>query len=456
MLKFDPAELSRRDMLKTTGNLAVTVASSQLLFSKAFASEENTINLALVGCGGRGSGAVADALSIDAGPIKLKAMADVFNGNLSLSYNAINGAFENKIDVPPERKFIGFDAYKQAMDCLKPGDVVILTTPPAFRWVHFQYAIQKGLNVFMEKPVTVDGPTSKKMLDLAEQASQKNLKCGVGLMCRHSPARQELFNRIQDGEIGELNLLRAYRMHGPEGSAFVPPYTGNISEVLYQVAHFHGFLWVSGGCFSDFYIHNIDECCWMKDDFPVTAQASGGRHYRDDYVDQNFDNYSVEYTFKDGCKMFVFGRTMPNVKQEFGTYVHGSKGCAVVCENGHFPAKTRIYSGQNFVRSKLAWQYPVKEGSPYKQEWADLIDAIRNDKPYNEVPRGVRSSLVTSMGRMAAHTGQEITFDELLNGDHEFAPGLSELTSDGPAPVQMTENGKYPIPAPGLKGKREY
>jgi len=448
--------LSRRDLLKTTTTAAVAMTATQLVLPKAYAKEENTIDLALVGCGGRGTGAIHDALSIEAGPIQLKAMADVFDKNLSNSLEALKSKHADRLDVSPERKFIGFDAYRQAMDCLKPGDIVVLTTPPAFRWVHFQYAIEKGLNVFMEKPVTVDGPTSKKMLELAEKASEKNLKVGVGLMCRHSTARKELFQRIQDGEIGDLNLLRAYRMHGPVGSAFVPPYTGMSPEVLYQIANFHGFLWASGGCFSDFYIHNLDECCWMKNDWPVKAQASGGRHYRGDYVDQNFDNYSVEYTFRDGCKLMLYGRTMPNVKQEFATYAHGSKGCAVVSEHGHFPAKSRTYSDQNFSKSKLIWQYPTKERSPYEMEWIDLVTAVRNDTPYNEVPRGVKSSLTASLGRMAAHTGQEITYDEILNCDHEFAPGIDKLHVDSPAPVQMTENGKYPIPAPGLKGKREF
>jgi len=456
MPDFGPASFSRRDLLKTTGKLVAAAAATQLVLPGAYASEENTIDLALVGCGGRGSGAINDALSIEGGPIKLKAMADVFDKNLSNSLKSLEGAHADKLDVTPERKFIGFEAYRQAMDCLKPGDIVVLTTPPAFRWIHFAYAIEKGLNVFMEKPVTVDGPTSKKMLELAAKASEKNLKVGVGLMCRHSTARNELFKRVQDGEIGDLNLLRAYRMHGPVGSAFVPPYRGEISEVLYQIAHFHGFLWASGGCFSDFYIHNMDECCWMKNDWPVKAQASGGRHYRGDFVDQNFDNYSVEYTFKDGCKMMLYGRTMPNVKQEFATYIHGSKGSAVVSENGHFPAKSRTYSDQKFDKSKLLWRYPTNEQSPYRTEWIDLVDAVRNDKPYNEVPRGVKSSLTASMGRMAAHTGQEITFDEMLNCEHEFAPGLNEINADKPAPVQMTENGKYPIPAPGLKGRREY
>ena len=178
------------------------------------------IQLALVGCGGRGTGAANNALASNGGPLKLVAMADVFEKRLSDSYDGIKKQRGDKVDVPQDRKFIGFDGYKKAMDCLKPGDIVILTTPPAFRWVHFTYAMPKGLNVFMEKPVTVDGPTSRKMLKLAEDATAKNLKVGVGLMSRHSRALQELHQRIQNGEIGDVILLRGYRMHGPVGSAF--------------------------------------------------------------------------------------------------------------------------------------------------------------------------------------------------------------------------------------------
>jgi len=460
MPQFDPApEFSRRTLLKNSGKAVAIAAASQLILPGAYAAENNTIDVALVGCGGRGSGAIGDALSVEGGPLRLTAMADVFDNRLSGSYNSIAKRFEGSpgmVDVPPERKFIGFEAYKQAMDCLKPGDIVVLATPPAFRWVQFQYAIEKGLNVFMEKPVTVDGPTSRKMFELADQASAKNLKAAVGLMCRHCRARGELFNRIQDGELGDLILMRAYRMVGPTGSAFAPAYPGNISETLYQISHFHGFLWASGGAYSDFLIHNIDETCWMKNDWPVQAQASGGRHYRGDYVDQNFDSYSVEYTFKDGSKFFLEGRTMINCKQEFASYAHGTKGSAVISSSGHHPSRARTYSGQSFDKNQLTWSFPDKERSPYEWEWVDFLDAIRNDKPYNEVRRGVEASLVTSMGRMAAHTGQLITYDQMLNNEHEFAPGLDKLTLESPAPVQMTENGKYPVPMPGIKTKREF
>ncbi len=175
------------------------------------------------------------------------------------------------------------------MDCLKPGDIAIFATPLAFRWVHFAYAIEKGLNVFMEKPLTADGPTSRRMIALAEESEAKGLKVGVGLMSRHSRALQELYHRIQDGEIGDIITMRGYRMTGPVGSAFSEKWPGQPSELLWQIKQFHSFIWASGGCFNDFYIHVVDHCCWMKDAWPVKAQALGGRHYRGDFVDQNFD-----------------------------------------------------------------------------------------------------------------------------------------------------------------------
>ena len=450
------ANKSRRDFLKNTGRVAAASALVAGVVPNVHAAEDNTINVALIGCGGRGTGAVANALSVPNGPIKLVAMADVFDSRLKSSYENLNRKFAEQMDVPAERKFVSFDGYKSAMDCLKPGDVVILTTPCAFRGLHFSYAIEKGLNVFMEKPLTADAPTSRLMFKLGEESVKKNLKVGVGLMCRHCKARQELFDRIQSGEIGDITLLRAYRMAGPTGSAAVGPKPDNISELLYQIRNFHGFLWASGGAVSDFLIHNIDESCWMKNDWPVQAKANGGRHYRGDHVDQNFDSYSIEYTFGDGTKLLVNGRTIPGCHQEFASYAHGTKGSAVISSRAHTPAKSRIYSGHNFSKQNLTWAFPGPEPNPYQLEWNDLIAAIRNDEAYNEVERGTKASLVTSMGRMAAHTGQLVTYDEMLNHEHEFAPNLDKLTLAAAAPLPSGDSGKYPIPLPGINGNREY
>jgi len=329
--------------------------------------------------------------------------------------------------------------------------------------VHFTYAIQKGLNVFMEKPVTVDGPTTRRMLKLAEDATAKNLKVGVGLMSRHSRALQELAQRFQDGQIGDLILLRGYRMHGPLGFFSSLPKPAGISELLYQVQRFHSFLWASGGNYSDFYIHIVDHLCWMKNAWPVKAQALGGRHYRQSpegitYVDQNLDVYAVEYTFADGSKFDFDGRCMTGCNDIYSSYAHGTKGLAIVSQSGDCGMPSSIYKSQTPKRADLLWESKVKpeERDPYQNEWNDLVDAIRRDQPYNEAKRGAEASLVTSMGRMAAHTGQEITYDDILNSPHEFAPGLDKLTMDSPAPLQAGPDGRYPAPMPGITRRTEY
>ncbi len=448
---------SRREFIKTASQVAAVTALAGSVVPHVHAAGNDLIQLALIGCGGRGSGAVVDALGTK-GPIKLVAMADAYEDRLKGSYNNLS-KHSKQVDVPEDRRFVGFDAYMRAMDCLKPGDVAIFATPLAFRWVHFQYAILKGLNVFMEKPVTADGPTSKRMLKLAEEASAKNLKVGVGLMSRHARPLQELFKRIKDGEIGDIITMRGYRMHGPVGYFASPRKPDNITELDYQIRRFHSLLWAGGGCYSDFYIHIIDHLCWMKDAYPIKAHGLGGRHYRHApdgtlYVDQNFDSYAVEYTFADGTKFFFDGRTMTGCADQYASYIHGTKGCAIASAGGDCGAPSSTYKGQNPTRQNRLWQ-STDGSNPYQNEWDDLIDAIRNDKPYNEVKSGVETSLVTSMGRMAAHTGQEITFDAMLNCDHEFAPGVDKFNAGSQAPVLPDANGMYPQPEPGRK-KREY
>ncbi len=449
----------RRKFFKTAG---AATALSTITAPYVFGQEKkdaNTIKVALIGCGGRGTGAASQAVSVKNAQLRLVAMADVSPERLESSLGALKGKMEEKpekIDVPEDRQYIGFEAYKEAMAVLDPGDIVIFATPLAFRWVHFQHAIELGLNVFMEKPVIADGPSAKKMLALSKKADEKNLKCGVGLMVRHCRGRQELHKRISDGQMGDIIAMRAYRMHGPLASAFSKPRPDDKTEVMYQISRFHSFIWASGGLFSDFYIHQIDETSWMKNSWPVKAHAVGGRHYRGDYVDQNFDTYSVEYTYDDGSKLFFDGRTMLGCRNNMSSVVHGTKGSGFVSMSGHKPGKVRIFSGQNQVDDDIVWKYPQPEENPYQLEWDDLVDAIINDKPYNEVPRGVEASLVTSMGRMAAHTGQEITYDQMLNCEHAFAPDADKMTPDGPAPVMPDEDGKYPVPQPGILKDREY
>ena len=465
-----PTSPTRRDAIKTGAALSVLAG---VTLPHVHAQDDPKLQMALIGCGGRGTGAVKNALSVSGalGPIELVAMADVDQAKMDVSFETLEkglGDVQERFNVKPEHKFIGFDGYKNAMDVLKPGDIAILTTPCAFRWPMFEYAVEKGLNVFMEKPVTADGFSSRKMLEINEKAKAKGLKIGVGLMCRHCVARGELFDRIQDGEIGDLMMMRAYRLQGPVASCFTKKNTTELSPLLYQIKNFHSFLWLSGGSFSDFNIHNIDEACWMKNDFPIEAKAVGGRHYRDDdHIGQNFDSYDVEYTFRDGAKLFLQGRNMVGCHQEFATYVHGTKGSAVVSSRSHTPAYPRMFSDQNIdmnVRGKpdnLIWAFPQErkrslEPNPYDLEWEHLVEAIRNDTEFNEVERGVAASVTTSMGRMAAHTGQVITYDQMLNSEHVFAPGVENLTMASDSVLMPDADGFYPIPEPGIKKDREY
>ena len=457
------AQTTRREFIRTTGKLAAASALANVAIPHVHAAGGDTIQVALIGAGGRGSGAAQNALSVKRGPVKLVAIADVFGDRLQKTLSGMQQKFASQTDVPPDRQFIGFEAYKQAMDCLKPGDIAIFATPPAFRWVHFSYAIEKDLHVFMEKPVTADGPTSKRMLKLAQDASARKLKVGVGLMSRHSRPLQELAKRVQDGAIGDIILQRGYRMHGPGGYFSSLPKPAGISDLLYQVQRFHSFIWASGGNFSDFYIHLIDHLGWMKNAWPVTAQAVGGRHYRQSpegitYVDQNFDVYSVEYTYADGTKFYFDGRCIKGCQQIYASYLHGTKGMGIASKSGDCGMPSSLYKSQLPSPADMIWESEVSEDerNPYQNEWNDLLDAIRDDKPYNEAARGVEASLVASMGRMSAHTGREITFEEMLNCDHEMAPGLDELTMDSPAPLSADANGRYPVPQPGIVTDHEY
>ncbi len=449
---------SRREFLSQTGRIAAASALAGMAVPHVHAAENNTLEVALVGCGGRGTGAAVDALSVRQGPVKLVALADVFEDRVTASYNQLKERFSENVDVPEERRFTGLDSYRHAMDCLKPGGIAIFASPPAFRWAHFTHAVEKGLHVFMEKPLTADGPTSRRMLQLGQEAAAKNLKVGVGLMSRHARNLQQLHQRVQDGEIGDIITMRAYRMHGPIGSAFTEKWPGSPSELLWQIRRFHGFIWASGGCFNDFYIHVVDHCCWMKNAWPVKAQALGGRHYRGDWVDQNFDSYAVEYTFDDGTKLFLNGRCMPGAHTNFSSALHGTKGCAVASRSGDCGAPSTTFEGQDFDTARRIWQseIPADERNPYQNEWNALVDAIRADTPFNEVEHGVMASLVSSLGRKAAHTATEITLDEMLNSPEEYAPGLDQWTMDSPAPIQADADGKYPIPMPGIVTDKEY
>ena len=441
-----PSLTTRRNFLKTSGSaLAGAALAAPLARPRpGYAAEDNTIKIALVGCGGRGTGAAANALSTK-GTTKLVAVADVFPHRVENSFKELSIKFAPQLDVSPDRRFVGFDAFKRAIDLLGKGDVVLLATPAAFRPIHFDYAVARGVNVFMEKSFAVDAPGLRRILRVGELAAQKNLKVASGLMWRHDPPREEVVQRIHDGAIGDIILLRTYRMHGPVG---FHPRQPDQTLLAHQITNYSCFNWLNASFFVDWLIHNLDVCCWAKNAWPVSAQGQGARVART-HPDEMLDQYSVEYTFADGTKLFAQGRHNSGCWDIFSDFAHGTKGSAVLMDNLG-AAKSRIYSGQAQASENLLWRHQGATDSPYQLEHDLFFDAIRNDKPYNETKRAAEACLVSIMGRMAAESGQVINYDEALASNLELAPGLEQITSlDAPPPIVPDANGKYPIPVPG-------
>ena len=446
-----PASVSqhrtRREFLRVAGQTVAVSALAGLSVPYCHAAEDGTIRVALVGCGGRGTGAIGDALSTTGGPIKLFAMADLFPDRLQSSLKSLQEQFPDRVDVAPERQFIGFDAYRQAIDCLGPQDVVVLTTHAAFRPMHFQYAAEKGVNVFAEKSFATDGPAVRRWLQAAEVSEQKNLKVGVGFMWRHSEAREQVISRIHDGAIGDVHTLRIYRVHGPVICPPRPADRPDMNELMFQLRYPNSFTWVSAGFFIDWHCHNVDVACWAKGAWPVKAQGMGGRCY--EHAGSQFDHYTVEYTFADGAKLFSFSRHMSGCWETYADYAHGSKGSAVLMDNLAQP-RSCIYASQRIEGDAPVWEYGKDDPNPYRVEWQLLVDAIRQDKPHNEARRAGEADVAALMGRIATHTGQEVSWDDVVKSEFQFVNDIDSMTFDTPAPIHVEPGEIYPAPMPGI------
>ena len=434
---------SRRDFLKCSGTALAGAALASAVTTRAFAGEDNTIKVALVGCGGRGTGAALNALNTTKGPTKLWAMADVFDSRLKGSLKGLADRFGAKVEVPPERQFLGLDGYKQAIDCLDAGDVVLLCTPPGFRPIHLEYAVEKGRNVFMEKSFAVDGPGVRRVLQAGEAAQKKNLKIAGGLMSRHYKPLEDCIEQIHNGLIGDVITAWAYRVHGSVG--FGPKAAGE-SDLAHQIRNYSCFTWLNGSFLLDWLIHNLDVCCWVKNGWPVSAQGQGGRQVRQE-PDQLFDHYAVEYTFADGTRLFAQGRHQNNTWGFFGDVIHGSKGSAVL---GEGISKPQIFKGYQQTNENVCWDYKGPGCDHYQREHELLFEAIRQNQPYNETERCAKAAMVGILGRMAAECGQLVTWDQALASNVELAPGLDRLTWDGKAPITPDDKGRYPVAMPGI------
>jgi predicted dehydrogenase len=434
---------TRREFLKCSSRIAATTALANATIPYVYPNDSNTIQICLIGCGGRGTGAAANALATTSGPTKLVAMAEAFELRLQKSLSTLSDEFGSQVDVPAERQFTGLDGFRKAIDCLNPGDVVILATPPAFRPLHLEYAVEKNCNVFMEKSFAVDAPGIHQVLAAGRQASKKNLKIAGGLMSRHYPPLEEAVRRIQDGAIGSVITCWAYRVHEPVG--FLPKRQG-MSEMAHQIRNYSNFTWLNGTFLLDWLIHNLDVCCWIKDDWPVSAQAQGGRQVRE-IPDQLFDHYSVEYSFSDGTRLLAQGRHMNNCWSFFGDVIHGTTGSAVLGEGIRIP---RLYNGHIQRVQDLLWQYSGPFANAYQVEHDRFFEAIRKDQPYNETERSAYAAMTGILGRMAAESGSKVTWEEAMASKMVLAPGLAEFTMDSDPPVLPDSEGHYPVAKPGI------
>lgn len=442
-----PLNATRRQFLRQTGTLAAGTALLGGLAPPVHAGEDNTIRLALIGCGGRGTGAVRDALGVpDGGPIKLYAMADLLESKIVEKHNALKERCGDQVDVPADRRFLGFDAYRRAIDALRPGDIALCTTRAYIRPTHVEYAVQCGIHVFMEKPFAPDPVGLQRLLRAGEEADKRNVKVAAGLQCRHSPARQALIQQIRDGVMGDITLLRANRLG--RGRSLSPQ--GDTANALMSQLEFGKIhlLWVGSGHMVDNLIHQIDECCWIKDGWPVSVDGMGGRVPGSTDCGQNIDVYAMEYTFADGTRAFCGFRRMNNTRSDFATYIHGTK-CAAQFSGRVHKATVHRFKDQRIGDDYIAWTPTDDAFRPWQYEWNEFIRSIREDRPHNETKRAVYSDFASLMGRAACHTGQTVTWDEVTSSEFKFCPDVDKLAMDSPAFVRADENGQFPVPIPG-------
>ncbi|HYG73450.1 MAG TPA: Gfo/Idh/MocA family oxidoreductase [Planctomycetota bacterium] len=427
---------NRRDFLKTSGAAATAAAVAVSIASKAHAAGNDLIRVALIGAGGRGRGAAVDCVKAG-GNVKIVAVADAFEANAKGTAAAITKECKDKADIPPERIFVGLDAYKKAIDC--GVDMVILATPPGFRPQHYEAAIEAGKHVFMEKPVCVCPGGFRKVMAANKKAQEKNLKVGVGLQRHHQSGYLGTMQAIQDGKFGEIHCLRAY-WNGQD--IWYRGKKDDMTELQFQVHNWYHFMWLSGDNICEQHIHNIDIGNWVMSTVlnvegenyahPIEANGMGcnlTRGYNGkDKRGQLFDAHFVEFTYDTGTKMISQCRHQPGTWTSVSEHIHSSK----------FP-KGAGASGQG---PKLQFD------NPYVQEHYDLQQAIAGDKKFHEGWLGAISSMTAILGRTATYTGQVVKWNDLVNNGADSFP--TDISSWGsPAPVQPDANGMYPIPLPG-------
>jgi predicted dehydrogenase len=428
---------TRRDFLKTTSAAVVgaSVLGGLSIERSAFAAGSDTLKLALIGCGGRGSGAADQALKTE-GPIKLVAMADTFKDKLEGSLNNLSKIHKEKVDVPPERQFIGFDAYKEAIAL---ADVVILATPPGFRPMQFEEAVKQGKNIFTEKPVATDAPGVRRFMAAAAESKKKGLKVVVGLQRHYDEGYRQTIQRLDDGAIGDIVAMRCYwngQTPWLNRRADLDKQCGHkLTEMEYQMRNWYYFTWICGDHIVEQHIHNLDVINWVKKGHPIRAQGMGGCEVRKGLDNgEIFDHHAVEFEYPDGSRLFSFCRHIHGCWNSVSEHVIGTKGTCDVSNH--------VIRGPNQWRLK-------REGirDAYQQEHDELFDAIRNNKPRNDTEYGAYSTMTAILGRMCTYSGKMIEWDEALASEKVLMPDKLDFDAN---PKSMPDaNGLYKLAIPG-------
>ncbi|MEL7496303.1 MAG: Gfo/Idh/MocA family oxidoreductase [Planctomycetota bacterium] len=435
---------SRREFLNNGSKLAVAGAAASTLMTPQLAvagsahiAGSDTIRLGLIGCGGRGTGASIQAMNTTSGNVELVEMADVFDDRLQYSLKTITKKHEGKVRVPKEKQHVGLDGFKQVINS-DDVDMVILATPPGFRPLHFESAVNAGKHVFMEKPVAVDAPGIRRVLKAGKLAKQKGLAVAVGLQRRHERAYRETMDELKNGIIGELIHSRVY-WNG--GGVWTRPRKEGQTELEYQMMNWYYFNWLCGDHIVEQHIHNLDVGNWLMDDYPVTAQGMGGRQVRvGEDSGQIFDHHAVEFTFANGHRMLSQCRHQRECWNSVSEHVHGSKGYADISAGKIFDPKGNLI-------------FKCKEGAGqrggHQQEHHDLFADIQQGILPNEAEYGAKSTMTAIFGRLATYSGKEISWNDAINSNISLCNVDDLKTMKDAAPVTPDGDGNYAVAVPG-------
>lgn len=429
---------NRRNFLKGSTAAAAGAALTSTIARTAHAAGSDEIKFVLIGCGGRGLGATENIMNTK-GNVKLVAAADPYTekaaNNIANLGKKNKGKFAEKIDVSQDRIFGGLDGYKKAIDV--DADLVVIATPPGFKPQQFEYAVNKGRHIFMEKPVASDATGVRRVLNSVEESKKKNLMVAIGLQRRHEPRYVETIQRIHDGAIGDVINMRVYW----NGSGiWYRNRNESQTEMGFQVNNWYHFNWLSGDQICEQHIHNLDVGCWVKGEYPVECNGMGGRELReagDATKSQIFDHTFCEYTFADGTKMYSQGRHVRGVWNHVGEFVHGSKGTSD--------------PGAGWIDGANPWKFEGDRPNGHQQEQHDMIESLMAGEIYNEGEYGAKSTFTAILGREACYSGKVIKWDDLLAKGTELAPGIDNYTLDTPPPPSALPgaDGAYPFAIPG-------